>query len=878
MINQHLKTVDTIYYHQKLFKKVNSEFNASFLSVSAPSGYGKSTFVMEWLKNQRAQWEWLDLEVHDNNIEVFIQRLFTLFQNRDTQFDSENMEILAGSGNNSIAELVALFINTIKEIDHDQFIVLDNYENITNVEIGKFLESIITNLPSRFRIILISKTIPDLPIEEWQTKGKIYCLETKDFSFDIGEITSFIKTIYNRNLDRDYIHFIYKKTEGWITGIKLLAQISGNFKDTHTLISGDCYCLDNYFKYKILDKQPEIIKKVLSLTALFDRFSISMIQNIINCVLKEKEGSREENNYIDYILQNNLFIIQTSPNRQWFRYHLSFQDFLLRITNDYTDGKERQKTYFIIGEWYESRNFIKEALESYLSGGHSESAKNLIINIHQKLFESERSETLDSYINLFSLEQQREFVELLIIKAWIYAIQGNGKKSLGILSEIEKNTSYFPITSKLFRGELLLLKSIKYMHQFNSIKKLNYVIKALGALPENAGFFKAWAFTLKFSAYMMNAEYSRGIQILRDAHCEVNSIQPHFKCRLYWIEAIGCLLKNDLVNLHNTAKYLKQTALTNNLKESTASSIFFLLVYYYQTDDIPKVKETYLDLIEYRPHCQKFMMLQAIYIRSLVFLEEGEKKKALELVMDFENMCYAENNHQLCIYAKYFSLDIKYRVGHRIYSAMMEEDFLSIQPNLIFEAHYPHLIIIKLFIAIGTEEHLKTAQQLLTIVKNWIEKSHIDMIRRDILILEAIINHKMHNPIDAREKLGEALKISEEQGGVRFLLNYKKELIPILGKAFYDKFMLGSNLNNLYNEIKGLQNPIDTPPRVSTILTNREIDIIELMALRFSNKEIATKLYIEPNSVKRHTIRIYKKINVNSRNQAVERAYQLNIL
>ena len=73
------------------------------------------------------------------------------------------------------------------------------------------------------------------------------------------------------------------------------------------------------------------------------------------------------------------------------------------------------------------------------------------------------------------------------------------------------------------------------------------------------------------------------------------------------------------------------------------------------------------------------------------------------------------------------------------------------------------------------------------------------------------------------------------------------------------------------------------PSEVSTqlwdeALTNREIEILALLAQRLHNKEIAEKLFISPETVKRHTINIYGKLDVHNRREAVAKAQELGML
>jgi LuxR family maltose regulon positive regulatory protein len=61
-------------------------------------------------------------------------------------------------------------------------------------------------------------------------------------------------------------------------------------------------------------------------------------------------------------------------------------------------------------------------------------------------------------------------------------------------------------------------------------------------------------------------------------------------------------------------------------------------------------------------------------------------------------------------------------------------------------------------------------------------------------------------------------------------------------------------------------------------LSEREIEVLQLIAQGLGNKEIARRLFLSVNTVKVHTYNIYGKLNVHSRTQAVARARALGIL
>ena len=67
-------------------------------------------------------------------------------------------------------------------------------------------------------------------------------------------------------------------------------------------------------------------------------------------------------------------------------------------------------------------------------------------------------------------------------------------------------------------------------------------------------------------------------------------------------------------------------------------------------------------------------------------------------------------------------------------------------------------------------------------------------------------------------------------------------------------------------------------PPLDEAMTNRELEILALLAQRLSNKEIAERLFISPETVKKHLYKIYLKLNVSSRRQAIDKAHTLNML
>jgi LuxR family maltose regulon positive regulatory protein len=70
----------------------------------------------------------------------------------------------------------------------------------------------------------------------------------------------------------------------------------------------------------------------------------------------------------------------------------------------------------------------------------------------------------------------------------------------------------------------------------------------------------------------------------------------------------------------------------------------------------------------------------------------------------------------------------------------------------------------------------------------------------------------------------------------------------------------------------------DNVPRGSEELSDRELEVLRLLATALSGPEIADQLYVSVNTLRTHTKHIFTKLGVNTRRAAVQRASELGLL
>jgi LuxR family maltose regulon positive regulatory protein len=146
----------------------------------------------------------------------------------------------------------------------------------------------------------------------------------------------------------------------------------------------------------------------------------------------------------------------------------------------------------------------------------------------------------------------------------------------------------------------------------------------------------------------------------------------------------------------------------------------------------------------------------------------------------------------------------------------------------------------------------------------------------EILVLQAAALHHTNRTQEALTTLSHALQLAEPGGYVRLFIDEgptMRELLRQMPDSPYRRLLLGHFSSATTPDTRGV-----SPQPLVEPLTDRELEILRLMAARFSNREIGEALYLATTTIKWYSRQIYGKLGVNDRRTAVERARELGIL
>jgi LuxR family maltose regulon positive regulatory protein len=208
----------------------------------------------------------------------------------------------------------------------------------------------------------------------------------------------------------------------------------------------------------------------------------------------------------------------------------------------------------------------------------------------------------------------------------------------------------------------------------------------------------------------------------------------------------------------------------------------------------------------------------------------------------------------------------------------------------------PHVTRCRVLIAQGSAASLQEADETLQFLEQLKEARHNTRQLIELLMLQAMLHQKQGQTGRALAALEHALTLAHPGGLIRPFVELGPTMAGLLEQLHRDGVAtdyVERILAALQTEDEGRRTqgadpslvlrPLSLPAGDATgglveTLTNRELEVLELMAQRLTNKEIAAQLVISVGTVKQHAYNINQKLNVRGRRQAVAKATSLGIL
>jgi LuxR family maltose regulon positive regulatory protein len=357
---------------QRLFARLDDGAHTALSLVSAPAGFGKSTLVSDWLRQDGRASAWLSLDAGDSDLRRFLSYLVAALERPLPGIGRGLAPLLAAPRLADPEPLLTLLVNGLCETP-GCILVLDDYHAITAPDVHQALAFLLERLPAAMHVVMTTRVDPPLPLPRLRARGLLCELRAEDLRFTSEEAAAFLHGVMGLDVAPAEVEALEQRTEGWIAGLQMAALSLRGRDDVSACIAGFTgshrFVLD-YLTEEVLDRQPADRLDFLLRTSILPRFCGPLCDAVL--------GRRDGQAVLESLETANLFLIPLDEIRGWYRYHHLFagllQDELRRRLSD----AEVAELHARAADWLDERQLADEAVEHALAARDWERATRII--------------------------------------------------------------------------------------------------------------------------------------------------------------------------------------------------------------------------------------------------------------------------------------------------------------------------------------------------------------------------------------------------------------------------------------------------------------------------------------------------------------------
>jgi LuxR family maltose regulon positive regulatory protein len=890
----HRPAVDGIHVHRPhLLDRLDQRRHRPLTLVSAPAGYGKSVLISSWLESCDIPGAWVSLDENDNDLRTFTAYFVAAVEAFFTGACRNTQALLSASDLPPIAVLVANLLNELVRIEQAFIMVLDDFHLIEDESVLDLLSQLLSHPPQTMHLVLIGRQDPAVPVSALRAQSFVTEIRTRDLRFNELETATFLKLLLGTQVDPATAAALQKKTEGWVTGLRLAVlsmRHRGGLDPKLLEPQVDAQYVMEYLFTEVLSRQPPEIRQYLLGTAILDRFCAPLCEAV--CAQGAEPFTYDTGGweFISWLKKENMFLIPLDAENRWFRFHHLFQKLLSNQLKRHFSSEDINPLHARASAWFAENGLIEEALQHALAAGDVNGAAQLVEQNRQAELNADRWYVLEKWLSMLPDTVIQQQPELLLVQVWVYYYNHKYTLLAPILDVIESLLSNAPKEQPLY-GEIYLFKGIACFFQGNGALGLKYLEDALERIPAANAMIRGVAEVYFGMLGQMQGQKERVVHVLSDLfyHQPINDVR-----KVHVMVALVCvnIVSGDLTVAATLNQQLMNLTIGINYTAFIAWSLYFQGHIHFCRNELDMAILHFSKSAEIFYATLRRGSVDCLAGLALAYQAIQQTDKATTTLERLFEYIHSSNDSTLFDIADSCRARLSLMKGEAPFAPGVPGiNKTSNAEGLVFWLEIPVITQCRVLIAEGSDAGLQVAERSLQQCLRLSQAQHNTLQMIGIMVLQASAMDKQGRTDEALAVLEEAVDLARPGGFIRpFVesgptvegllkrLAAKNVALDYIGQLLA-AFKEGQNgVKHGTSETQAVGRPsVNNQPLVEH-LTNREFEILDLLAQRLQTKEIAEKLIISTETVNSHLKRIYRKLNVHNRRMAVARAKGLGIL
>ncbi|PZP23988.1 LuxR C-terminal-related transcriptional regulator [Pseudomonas kuykendallii] len=517
------------------------------LIVSGPAGYGKSTLLGQFAGRLAASGEcvaWLSCDESDSPPERLLRYLIAAIGAVCPGFGSRAMGLLDDQANWPEEALLEALIADLKTLERPLYLLLDDFHRLRHPFLGKGGRYLLERLPEHVHLVVSTRFGPLFIEDDPVLKASVFWIKAEDLRFSRDEMARYFSEVCVLELDDAQLKQLGKRCEGWITALHLAALGMRRQSDRARFIadfSGTERTLADYLEEDVLEGLPQSLLAFLEQTSLLDEFSAELCNALT--------GRRDALDMLLRLQSEQLFVIALDERGEWFRYHPLFAEFLQGRLDKRGDSTNLLQA---AARWCESNEQSERAIGYALRARDYPHAADLLERKGAGLIAGNRVYGVLKRLEQVPAEEIREHPVFQIFYAWQLAFEQKYAEAEALIEEVstrlmqgQGRPMHYGLAELLAAAQVLKALVMLYQDKLESCLKVSrYWLKLA---PENQTVFRASLFCVQAAAFGLLGDYGEAASSIARVHENLKEVNSEYLLALTsLIEALICKESGEL--------------------------------------------------------------------------------------------------------------------------------------------------------------------------------------------------------------------------------------------------------------------------------------------------------------------------------------------
>jgi LuxR family transcriptional regulator, maltose regulon positive regulatory protein len=861
----------------RLTGHLNGGLNGKLTLVSAPAGFGKTTLLGEWVAGCERPAAWLSMDEGDNDPTRFLAYFVAALQTIAPDIGEGVLGVLGSPQPPPIESILTALLNEIDTVPDDFVLVLDDYHVIDGSAVEEALSFVLEHLPPGMHLVIATREDPQLPLARLRARGQLSEVRADDLRFTPDEAAEFLNEAMGLSLSKEDIAALETRTEGWIAGLQLAALSMRGLADATSFIksfTGTHHFVLDYLVEEVLGQQSESVQTFLLRTSILER----LCGPLCDAVVSDPSASGQET--LEYLERANLFLVPLDDERRWYRYHHLFAELLRQRLHQSAassmgdEVRDVAELHIRASQWYEDNGWEIEAFQHAASANDVERAARLVEGEGMPLiFRGAVAPVLTWLESLPTTElDARPSLWVMYASSLLFVSQTTGVEEKLQAAESALQGAAPDDKSRDLIGHIAAIRATLAVIQQDVETIIAQSRRALEYLhPDNLPVRTATTWTLG-NAYQLRGDRAAASQAYSEA-IAISEAIGHSIITIMATTGLGNVqeAENQLHLAAQTYRRVLQLAGDPPLPVACEAHLGLARISY-EWDDLDAAQmhgQQGVQLARQIENTDRFVACEVFLAR--LKLAQGDVAGAASILAEAGQSVRQHNFvHRMPDVAGAQVLTLLRQGNLEAAAQLAQTHQLPISQARVNLARGDPST------ALAVLEPLRRQAD----AKGWADE------RLKVMVLQAVAHHAHGENNKAVHLLGDALALAEPGGFIRTFVDEGIPMARLLSEAaahgvmpdYAARLLVVLEAEAQMSEDKSYLPSAPTAQSLTEPLSQRELEVLQLIALGLSNREISERLFLALITVKGHNRNIFRKLRVRRRTEAVARAREFGLL